>query len=171
MAVAGLASLGYDDTTNQTVTVNGANAVVNFTVLSSSRATPVITWSSPAPITYGTALTAVELDAAANVPGTFAYAPPNGAVLNAGVNALTAVFTPTNVEQYNDTTASITLAVLPAPLTVTASNATRAYGQNNPVFGGTVVGLVNGDPIIATFVCTNTSPFQPRPALSLSQPC
>ncbi len=36
------------------------------------RAEPVITWNSPADITYGTALGSAQLDATANTPGTFA---------------------------------------------------------------------------------------------------
>ncbi|HEY0968809.1 MAG TPA: MBG domain-containing protein [Opitutaceae bacterium] len=35
--------------------------------------------------------------------------------------------------------------ITPAPLTVTASSATRLYGQGNPVFGATLTGLVGGD--------------------------
>jgi hypothetical protein len=46
---------------------------------------------------------------------------------------------------------------LPAPLTVTASNASRLYGQTNPVFGGTIAGLQNEDNITATYSCSATS--------------
>ena len=51
---------------------------------SSSQATPTITWASPAGITYGTALSAAQLDATASVPGTFTYSPAAGTVLKAG---------------------------------------------------------------------------------------
>jgi 6-phosphogluconolactonase (cycloisomerase 2 family) len=43
------------------------------------------------------------------------------------------------------------LTVSPAPLTVTANNATRAFGAPNPVFTGTIVGIKNGDNITATY--------------------
>src|SRR6185312_13777948 len=39
----------------------------------------------------------------------------------------------------------------PAPLTVTAANATRGFGQPNPVFTGSIVGIKNGDNITATY--------------------
>jgi hypothetical protein len=39
------------------------------------KATPVITWATPADIVYGTALSATQLNATANVPGTFVYTP------------------------------------------------------------------------------------------------
>jgi hypothetical protein len=38
-----------------------------------------------------------------------------------------------------------TLAVNPALLTVTASHATKVYGQPNPAFGDTIAGFVNGE--------------------------
>ena len=38
----------------------------------------------PAAITYGTALSATQLDATAPVPGTFVYTPAAGTVLGAG---------------------------------------------------------------------------------------
>jgi hypothetical protein len=50
----------------------GATATTTITVL---KATPVITWSTPADIIYGTALSATQLNATANVPGSFVYAP------------------------------------------------------------------------------------------------
>ena len=51
------------------------------------KATPTITWATPADITYGTALSATQLNATASVPGTFVYTPVAGTVLNAGVGA------------------------------------------------------------------------------------
>src|SRR5581483_5911609 len=53
-----------------------------------------------------------------------------------------------------------TLTVNPAPLTVTVNSATRAYGDPNPVFSGTITGIKNGDNITATYstAATVTSP-------------
>jgi hypothetical protein len=44
-----------------------------------------------------------------------------------------------------------TLAVTPATLTLNASNAARTYGAANPVFSGTISGVVNGDQLTETF--------------------
>ena len=52
-----------------------ATKTVSINVL---KATPVITWATPADITYGTALSATQLNATASVPGTFAYTPAAG---------------------------------------------------------------------------------------------
>jgi hypothetical protein len=76
------------------------------------RATPLITWTNPAPIIYGTALSSNQLNATANVPGSFAYNPPSGTVLNAGTNTLSVIFTPTDTVHYSSVTDSVSLVVL-----------------------------------------------------------
>ena len=78
-------------------TSSSATATVQLTV---NQATPVITWATPAPITAGTALSATQLDASANVPGSFAYNPAIGNVPAAGTQQLTAVFSPTDTTDY-----------------------------------------------------------------------
>src|SRR6185503_3716164 len=45
------------------------------------KATPTITWSAPAAIVHGTALSATQLNATASVPGSFVYNPAAGTVL------------------------------------------------------------------------------------------
>jgi hypothetical protein len=92
------------------------------------KATPAIAWSDPADIAYGTALGATQLNAAASVPGTFAYTPPAGTVLGAGANqSLSVVFTPTDTANYTTATASVSINVLPAPATVTLANLSQTY--------------------------------------------
>jgi hypothetical protein len=119
--------------------------------------TPVITWANPAAVTYGTGLGASQLDPSANLTGVFSFSPPAGTVLNAGTNVLSAAFAPSDSTDYYSVTDYVNLVVSPAPLSVTASNFTRPYGLNNPVFTGSLVGLVNGDTITATYNCAATS--------------
>ena len=130
---------------------------VTLTIL---RDVPVFAWPQPTAIVYGTPLSAAVFNANASVPGTFAYTPQAGVVLDAGTQTLNVVFTPTNSAQYSSVTGSVSLVVSRAPLTVTANDATRAFGHGNPIFAGTVVGLVNGDSIGATYGsgATATSP-------------
>ena len=59
----------------------------------------------------GTALSATQLDATANVPGNFMYNPAVGAVLAAGTQQLTAVFSPTDATDYASATAHASLVV------------------------------------------------------------
>jgi hypothetical protein len=100
------------------------------------------------------------LNAIASVPGAFVYDPPAGAVLNAGTNLLAAVFTPNDTTDYYSATDFVSVVVSPAPLIVTASNASRIYGVANPPFTGAIAGLENGDNITASFNC-NATPASP----------
>ena len=71
--------------------------------------TPVLTWATPAAITYGTALSATQLDATANVPGTFSYTPSCRYDSRAPARqTLTATFTPTDTTDYTTATATVT---------------------------------------------------------------
>jgi hypothetical protein len=106
---------------------------------------PVVTWTMPSAITYGTPLSATQLNATANVPGTFAYTPASGAVLNVGSQKLSVTFTPTDTTNYSTAIASVTLVVNQAVLTATAGNASRAYGAANPAFTYKITGFLNGD--------------------------
>lgn len=76
------------------------------------REVPLITWQDPAPIVFGTALGLTQLNAMANVAGSFAYSPPAGTVLAAGTNqVLTATFTPTDTNAYTMVTRSVLIDV------------------------------------------------------------
>jgi len=78
--------------------------------ISISGTTPVISWPNPAAVTYGTALSATQLDATTTVAGSFNYSPASG-ILTAGSHTLNVTFTPTNTTAYTTATASVTLTV------------------------------------------------------------
>jgi uncharacterized repeat protein (TIGR03803 family) len=80
--------------------------------------TPTITWPTPAPIAFGTRVTQAQLNATADVPGTFVYAPPAGTVLHGGTQTLTVTFTPADVS-YATVAASVALVVVPLTPTLT----------------------------------------------------
>ena len=94
------------------------------------QAAPVITWSNPADIVYGTALGAGQLNATANVPGTFLYAPPAGTVLGAGSGqTLSVTFTPTDAKNYTTAAKSVQINVRQATPAITWANpADIVYG-------------------------------------------
>jgi len=107
---------------------------------------PSITWSNAAPITYGTALNASQLNATANVAGVFAYTPPSGTILAAGnAQTLSVIFTPNDSVNYTTAQASVSINVTRAPLTVTAANKSKVYGAANPALSASYIGFVNGD--------------------------
>jgi len=60
---------------------------------------------------YGTALSSAQLDATANVPGSFAYTPAAGTVLSLGTQTLRVTFTPTDSTDYTTAAATQTLSV------------------------------------------------------------
>ncbi|MGO9204210.1 MAG: MBG domain-containing protein [Limisphaerales bacterium] len=115
-------------------------------------AVPSVTWTNPAPITYGAALSAAQLNATANVPGKFSYIPPAGTVLKAGSGqGLYLLFVPADTNNYITTAGAVLLNVLPQPLAVTPNNLSRLYGTTNPLLTGSIAGVTNGDNITALY--------------------
>src|SRR5262249_18210593 len=100
-------------------TVNYVNATATVTLLV-TKATPTITWNTPASIVVGTPLGAAQLNATSSVPGTFVYSPPGGTVLGVGAAwPLIATFTPTDTATYAATTTTVSLSVVKAAPTIT----------------------------------------------------
>jgi hypothetical protein len=82
------------------------------TTLTVAKVMPVITWPTPAPITYPTPVSATQENATANVPGSFRYSQPIGWVPKPGTHPLAAYFTPTDTtDYYTSATDTITLTV------------------------------------------------------------
>ena len=129
-----------------------ANYSLNVTpgTLTITPANMAITWAPPAPITYGTALSATQLDATATanggiVTGNFVYTPAAATVLGAGPHTLSVVFTPADPTDYTGaTTKSVSINVQPAVLTVTAVSFSVPFNQPIPLTY-TITGFVNGD--------------------------
>ena len=97
-----------------------ASAVASATfTIPQPKTTPTITWAKPAAITYGTALSATQLNATSKTAGTFAYSPAAGTVLDAGSQTLSTTFTPTDTNTYSTATAGVTLTVNNASQTIT----------------------------------------------------
>ncbi len=119
---------------------------------SSSYPAPIIDWPAPSPISYGTALSATQLNAAAiynntSVGGTFTYTPALGTVLGVGSHTLSVAFTPSNTNDFSSATATVKLVVNRAPLIAVADSFLRVYGTANPAFTISYIGFVNGDTV------------------------
>ncbi len=96
---------------------------------------PVITWENPADISSGTLLTSTQLNAKADVPGTFVYTPPVGTILLAGVNQdLKVVFTPSEISIYDTVSKAVKINVLTG-LTNAIFNPTLTYGSLTDIDG------------------------------------
>jgi hypothetical protein len=100
------------------------------------------------------------LNATATVPGTFAYTPAAGLLLNAGTHTLSVVFTPTDTLNYSSFTGSVNLAVSAAPLKISSgltaddkvydATTSATLSSGNVVLAG-IVAADNG----AVFLVTN----------------
>jgi len=94
-----------------------------------NKTTPTISWAIPAAISYGTALSATQLNASSTVDGTFVYTPAAGTVLSAGSQNLSVTFTPTDSGDYTTATATVTLMVNKATAAIKLGNpAAISYG-------------------------------------------
>jgi hypothetical protein len=132
-----------------TATLNDPdNRLSNYAVtnipgtLTISKADQTITWSAPAAITYGTALTGTQLNATVagvaggSNPGALSYSPASGTVLDAGDYTLTVTAGAT--QNYNQAQAQVPLHVNQASLTAgvvvldpTANGALTVSGNGN----------------------------------------
>jgi hypothetical protein len=87
--------------------------------------TPTITWTKPASIVFGAALTSTQLNATTSVAGTFTYTPAAGTVPAVGTDTLSATFTPVDPTTFTSATASVQLVVTqpacPVPPSVTTT--------------------------------------------------
>jgi hypothetical protein len=151
-------AVSYTNTpTEQTLTAS--------TTLTVNKATPALTWLTPAPIYTSTALSATQLDAAATgvngtaLVGSFVYSPAAGTTLTAGSHVLATTFTPTDTTDYNTNTAQVTIQVnapTAASVVIQESANPITYGQSEtftvvvtgtdgkPLSGGTATFTVDG---------------------------
>ena len=136
-------------------------------------AQPQITWNNPAPISFGTALSAVQLDATCNLAGTFVFNPPLGTLLNAGASQrLEARFTPADTRNYSTATATVFVDVAKANQTISFPNPgtknyeDRSFGLNATASSGLPVQLTiaAGDGLLSpgTFNITAAGPVTVR---------
>jgi hypothetical protein len=133
------------------IAVNETIHVTDAPVITTAKVAPTITWPTPVPIAYGTPLSGTQLDASANVAGTFVYTPPAGTVLGAGSQTLSVLFTPTDTVDYTTATANVVLVVNRASTAVLLTSSINPQLIGQPVIftaaisssvGGSVTGSV-----------------------------
>ena len=159
------------DTADYTSAIGSVTLVVN-------KATPTITWATPSPIVYGTALSSTQLDASSGgVAGTFVYSQAAGTVLTAGSQTLSVTFTPTDTADYNNATNSVSLTVnqatpvitwpTPAPLAQGATLGSAQLDATSNVPGtfsytppsGTVLNTAGTVQLSTTFTPTDATDY------------
>jgi hypothetical protein len=96
-------------------------------------------------------LDSTQLNARAEIPGTFQYTPPAGTLLNAGPNqSLYVKFIPTDTSSYPTADKAVKINVLKKPITVTAVVTSKVYD-------GTAASA--GKPLIAPAVVKGDTPL------------
>ncbi|NBU17080.1 MAG: hypothetical protein EBS48_08750, partial [Actinobacteria bacterium] len=135
--IAGVAKSGGD----------AGNYVITQPTLTAgiTQASPGLTWSTPAAITFGTSLGAAHNNATASVTGNYVYSPVSGTRLDAGTHTLSVTFTPTS-SNYASGAATVQIQVNPRDLTVTATDVDITYG-GTVTPGFSVSGLSSPDSI------------------------
>jgi uncharacterized repeat protein (TIGR03803 family) len=143
LGVQTLSATFYPASSDYTMTGASVSIVVNPGV-------PVITWT-PVAMVSGTALGPWQLNAVANTPGTFVYTPAAGTVLAAGVQTLTATFTPVDSVDYQSTTASATVNVSVPSVSGGGNEYALQYAPGAGAKGLTIGGYaLAADPVYGT---------------------
>ena len=148
---AGTQQLTATFTPSDTTDYKPITAHDSLTITAATSSAPTITWNTPAPIQYGAALSNVQLNATASVPGNFIYSPAAGAVLQAGSQKLTAIFTPADTTNYSAVTATVQLTVTQAASVVT-------WAALSPIHQGTAL---SGAQLNATANVPGTFSYSP----------
>jgi hypothetical protein len=135
--------------------------------------TPSISVScSPNPITYGSQTTACTTTVGNGATGSVVWAingtawttnTLSGGTASAGgfagysADSYTIAVTYQGDADHNPASASTTLTISKTPLTITPNAASRTYGAANPVFTGSITGMLAGDGITATYASAATA--------------
>jgi hypothetical protein len=139
MLSAGTQTLTATFTPSDPMKVASATATNTLTV---NKATPTLTWKTPAPIAVGAASSAAPLNATSSAAGVFVYSPAADTVMNtAGTQALVVSFTPTEMAGYNSAPGSGTLTVNAASAKAVAININTLANRHqiSPyVYGGNI---------------------------------
>ncbi len=132
---------------NYAVTSNNGTFTVTPAALSVSAADATRLYGDPNPAFTGSIIGLKNGDA---ITLSFSSASPASPI---GTFAIVASLVDPGLKagNYNVTKTNGTLTVTVAPLSITAANVTRAYGDANPLLTGSIVGIKNGDSIGATF--------------------
>lgn len=140
---------------NYTLTTNNGTLTVT-----TSSASPLVVTVSNATRQYGTANPAFSGTTTGLLNGdtvTVSYSTTATVSSPVGNYPITATVSGAAAPNYILNVNAGTLSITAAPLTVSANSASRAYGVANPVFTGTISGLLNSDTVAVAYNTTATT--------------
>jgi predicted outer membrane repeat protein len=143
--------------------------LTSSTTLTVNKATPTLTWATPAAITTSTALGGTQLDATAAgvsanaLTGTFAYTPAAGTMLSVGAHVLSTIFTPSDTVDYTTASAQVTIQVNYSPIAIASVSPSTTALSTSPLpiaiagsgFTPTSVAEVNGTAVATSVQSVN----------------
>ena len=122
-----------------------------------AKVDPEITWANPADVPVNTALSATQLNATSNVPGTFTYTPGNAAILSViETKELSVVYKPLNLHAfaYNSVTKTASIKVVESTSVKNVNEATfKMYP--NPLSKNATLNIVSDAVVNSTLQITN----------------
>jgi hypothetical protein len=151
-----------------TASASGMTSAVSaiFTVLPKTNQT-ITAFADIASKNYGDASFVISASASSGLPVSFSIVSGNATVVS-NVVTITGSGTVTvrasqlgNQDYFPAQSIDQDFDVARAPLVITANNAARNYGEANPTFSGTVVGLTNGDSMTVSFETAATAQASP----------
>ena len=92
---------------------NNGNSNSNPAPTPTPKQKPTINWKNPSPIFVGTPLSGTQLNALLSVPGTCVYTPALGTELPEGTYTLSVTCTPTDGNNYEPVSTTVTIQVKP----------------------------------------------------------
>jgi hypothetical protein len=153
-------SAAYTSTNGYASTTTSSSSSVTV-----SRANPTIIWTTPAAITYGTALSGTQLNASATgvtgagLPGKFTYSPVSGTVLTGGTQTLSVSFAPTDSTDYTTPTTTVQLQVNKAASAISVSSSANPAFINNTITYTAAVGFATAPSLTTIAGPTGTVTF------------
>nr|WP_199156526.1 MBG domain-containing protein [Pedobacter sp. ASV2] len=118
------------------------SAVSKTRIINVAKATPMVAWNSSSGITYGKGLSAAELNAVAEVAGTFTYAPALGTMLNAGNDqSLKVEFAPADTANYSAVSKTVSI-------NVSKRNISASLTLANKIYDGTIVAAISAKDLL-----------------------
>lgn len=135
-----------DEGVYRVVVTNGCDqAVSEHASLDVILLSPVVTWNTPQEIIYGTPLGGEQLNATADVAGSFVYSPGSGTVLPAGTNTLSLEFAPADPDRYQNGTANVSITVQKADAEIDVTGYSGIYDGESHGATGTATGVEGED--------------------------
>src|SRR5205814_2143903 len=112
--------------------------------------------------------TIIGTDAVSLTGGTATFASANVGTWTVTGSGFTLTGAATANYYLSPTTATTTASITPAPLTMTANNASRPYGQPNPTFTATYSAFVNGETagVLSGTLTITTTAIQTSPVVN-----